>query len=38
MRAVRGQAIPPTAPLKTPMLSFQGEMFGLQHREFGGPF
>ena len=38
MRAVRGQVIPPTATLKPPMLLFQGEMFGLQHREFGGHF
>jgi hypothetical protein len=38
MRAVRGHVIPPTATLKPSMLSFQGEMFGLQHREFGGHF
>jgi hypothetical protein len=32
--AVRGQVIPPR--LEPLMFSFQGDMFGLKHREFGG--
>jgi len=34
MRAVRGQVI--TTRLEPLMFSFQGDMFGLKHREFGG--